>query len=327
MDITKVVISDPLVSIVIPVYNGSNFLSEAIDSALNQTYKNIEVIVVNDGSNDEFKTQKIALSYGNKIRYFEKENGGVSTALNLGIREMKGEYFSWLSHDDKYLPDKVKIQVDYLLSNHEFKACYSNYLVINDKNLVTDHVDVPYYERVEAIKTLIGSGYINGCTMLISKDCFDQVGVFNPGLLYSQDIEMWIRILNICNITKIDQYLVQERHHENQDSITKNKAMNDEILKMYVDVFESLSLFRLLSTKNSEKHGFKRDKANGYLWLADKIVYSRRGYSIANNLYKNSLKHWNSIQNPAWMRNLIRSKNLFFLHRIKNKLTFSHKKN
>ena len=67
-------------------------MSEAIDSALSQTYENIEVIVVNDGSNDDGKTRNIALSYGYKIRYFEKENGGVATALNLGIKKISLGY-------------------------------------------------------------------------------------------------------------------------------------------------------------------------------------------------------------------------------------------
>ena len=92
----------PLVSIVIPVFNGASFLNQAIDSALNQTYQNIEIIVVNDGSEDEGKTEAIAKSYGDKIRYFTKENGGCGTALNLAIREMNGDFFSWLSHDDIY---------------------------------------------------------------------------------------------------------------------------------------------------------------------------------------------------------------------------------
>ena len=72
-----------------------------------KTLEEIEIIVVNDGSNDDGATWKIAHSYGNKIRYFEKENGGVSTALNLGIENMRGEYFSWLSHDDLYYPNKM----------------------------------------------------------------------------------------------------------------------------------------------------------------------------------------------------------------------------
>ena len=82
---------NPLVSIVIPVYNGSNYLAQAIDSALGQTYPNCEVLVVNDGSDDGGATAELALGYGEKIRYFEKENGGVATALNLGIRQMAGE--------------------------------------------------------------------------------------------------------------------------------------------------------------------------------------------------------------------------------------------
>ena len=84
----------PLVSIIIPVYNGSNYLAEAIDSALNQTYDNCEIIVINDGSNDNGATERIAKSYGNKIKYYSKENGGVASALNFGINMMEGEYFS-----------------------------------------------------------------------------------------------------------------------------------------------------------------------------------------------------------------------------------------
>ena len=102
----------PLVSIVIPVYTGANYVAEAIDSALNQTYKNIEIIVVNDGSTDN--TEKIVKSYGDKVRYFCKENGGTSTALNVGIKNMKGEYFSWLSHDDMYYPKKIFYQIEEL---------------------------------------------------------------------------------------------------------------------------------------------------------------------------------------------------------------------
>ena len=105
---------NPKVSIVIPVYNGANFLREAIESALAQTYENIEVIVVNDGSTDSGTTEEIARSYGDRLRYYHKENGGVASALNFGIREMRGEYFSWLSHDDVYYPNKVETQIQYL---------------------------------------------------------------------------------------------------------------------------------------------------------------------------------------------------------------------
>ena len=87
----------PKVSIVIPAYNASNYLAEAIDSALAQTYSNTEIIVVNDGSKDDGATAAVAAKYGEKIRYVEKENGGSSSALNAGIANMTGEWFSWLT--------------------------------------------------------------------------------------------------------------------------------------------------------------------------------------------------------------------------------------
>ena len=104
--------NQPKVSIVIPVFNGSDFLNQAIDSALAQTYPNLEIIVVNDGSTDEGKTERIAESYGPKIRYFWKTNGRVASALNFGIQRMTGDYFSWLSHDDVYYPEKIHEQMD-----------------------------------------------------------------------------------------------------------------------------------------------------------------------------------------------------------------------
>ena len=108
--------NDIKVSIIIPVYNGSNYVNLAIDSALRQTYKNIEIIVINDGSKDN--TLKIINSYKDKVKVIDKENGGVSTALNLGIKNMTGDYFSWLSHDDLYYPEKIEREVNYLIENN-----------------------------------------------------------------------------------------------------------------------------------------------------------------------------------------------------------------
>ena len=135
---------NPLVSIIIPVYNGSNYMCEAIDSALAQTYKNIEIIVVNDGSDDAGKTEEIARNYGNKIRYICKNNGGVSTALNTGIANMKGLYFSWLSHDDIYTPDKIEKEICALsrLANKDtIILCESGYIDENsDTKIGRAHV-------------------------------------------------------------------------------------------------------------------------------------------------------------------------------------------
>ncbi|MGE0527783.1 MAG: glycosyltransferase family 2 protein, partial [Bdellovibrionales bacterium] len=117
----------PLVSIVIPVFNGEEFLEQAIASALDQDYPNLEILVINDGSVDG--SARIANKFGAAIRYFEKSNGGVATALNEGLQRMSGDYFSWLSHDDLYSSNKISAQMARLaeLGYPEDVICFSNY--------------------------------------------------------------------------------------------------------------------------------------------------------------------------------------------------------
>ena len=192
--------SKPLVSIIVPVYNGSNFMREAIDSALAQTYDNIEIIVVNDGSTDN--TDEIALSYGDKIRYFQKENGGVSSALNLGIMKMKGEYFSWLSHDDKYFPNKIENQINLLAKTNNLRnIAYCDSVRINEKGDMLFRSKRNKYLKPgtnsweESLTALIKNGCLSGCAFLIPKDAFFDAGFFDEKLKYSQDFLMWINIL------------------------------------------------------------------------------------------------------------------------------------
>lgn len=149
--------SNPKISIVIPVYNGVNYLKEAIDSALSQDYENYEVIVVNDGSNDNGDTEKIALSYGSNIRYFKKENGGVATALNLAIEKAEGEYVSWLSHDDAYFPNKLSSQVSALLTLPESEKTIlsSNIEIMDERSSKIDAHSYAYRDEEIAYELLM----------------------------------------------------------------------------------------------------------------------------------------------------------------------------
>lgn len=192
----------PKVSIIIPVYNGSDYLANAINCALQQTYKNIEIIVVNDGSADEGRTEEIALSYKDQIRYFYKENGGVSSALNYGIRMMTGQYFSWLSHDDAYSPDKIMTAVE-LLKKHN--ALDQKVIAFTGGWFIdTSGVRIggfpgffekdKLYSGLEVINVMTKKGTLNGCCMLIPKMAFEDVGFFDETLRYSQDSLMWYEL-------------------------------------------------------------------------------------------------------------------------------------
>lgn len=176
---------NPKVSIVIPAYNAANYLAEAINSALAQTYRNTEIIVVNDGSNDNGATRKIALSYGDKIRYFEKENGGVSTALNTGICNMTGEYFSWLSHDDLYTINKIEKSVEALRNLDNKKTviyCQSIHIDKNSNIIKAIKRDISansLFTWNQALVKYFKEGSMNGCAFLIHKDILHECGLFD----------------------------------------------------------------------------------------------------------------------------------------------------
>lgn len=217
----------PKISIIIPVYNGGNYLEKAIDCALQQTYDNIEVIVVNDGSADNGETEKIALSYGDRIRYFSKPNGGVSSALNLGISNMKGEYFSWLSHDDAYSPDKIKNSVDLLIKNNAIGtktiAFTSGYFIDSSDSKIKSFPiyfgENKLYSGVDVIHVMTKKGTLNGCCMLIPKTAFDDAGLFNESLRYSQDSLMWYKIfLSDYSLVSDNKPNVMYRLHRKQTS-------------------------------------------------------------------------------------------------------------
>lgn len=216
-----------LVSIIIPVFNGEKYLREAIDSALSQTYKNIEVIVINDGSAD--KTEEIAKSYGSRIRYFKKENGGVSSALNMGLEKMRGYYFSWLSHDDKYYPEKIEKQVAYARKFDDKTIVISNWTIINaNGEFIEDkHLD----SRLEKLPTCFlafdRKTWLNGCAMLIPKTIFEEFGNFNETLKSTQDYDMWFRISRRIQFKVLTDCLLYSRAHLEQGSLTLPTAIED----------------------------------------------------------------------------------------------------
>lgn len=243
----------PLISIVIPVYNGSNYVKEAIDSALSQTYSNYEIIVVNDGSNDNGKTRRIALSYGDKIRYYEKKNGGVSSALNFALSKMKGEYFSWLSHDDKYLPEKLEKQIDYLIQkNLEGKKIilYSDYNLIDRKSKLVSNCIKDTYMLNEKPEYALLRGAINGITMLIPKKAFEDYGGFDENLVAVQDYELWHKMFKTYKPVHIPFILAETRYHAKQVSNTSPKVIS-EGNPFWIMMIESVSKAKKIKLEGS----------------------------------------------------------------------------
>jgi glycosyltransferase involved in cell wall biosynthesis len=210
----------PLVTVVIPVYNGAEFLADAIQSALDQTYEAIEILVVNDGSNDGGATERVAQSFGNSIRYFSKSNGGVASALNLAILEMSGEYFSWLSHDDLYAKDKIACQISFLSACGLSRTIvYSDYWIFTD-NQVADAITVvmPGVRPEHFRYWITAESALHGCSLLIPRSAFDAAGLFDESLRTTQDYELWFRMAVHHRFVHIPKALIGARSHANQDT-------------------------------------------------------------------------------------------------------------
>lgn len=214
-------IAGPRVSIIIPVYNGAAYLKEALDSALNQTYGNIEVIVVNDGSSDGGMTESIALSYGTKIIYVRKENGGVGSALNAGLRKMSGEYFSWLSADDVYYADKIEKQMTFLAGRGwpEDVVLYADFELIDAQSNLLSTERARNISEDHFIFALVFDYSVSGCTTLIPKKIFDDIGVFNEQLKVTQDCDMWFRIARKYRFVHMLEVIIRSRIHKDQGSL------------------------------------------------------------------------------------------------------------
>ena len=226
---------EPLVSIIIPVYKGSNYVAEAIDSALAQTYKNIEIIVVNDGSPDDGETERAVLSYGEKVRYFYKENGGSSSALNMGIQNMRGEWFSWLSHDDLYYPEKLEKQIKYINGLNIPDTEISNHIFFGAADLIDGDGKIIRKNNLKAskiidqkLKVIKGNEYLiaeptkynfHGCSGLIHRSAFEKVGTFDEKLRLINDVDMWYRLYtNGYKLHYIPEAIVMGRVHAKQIS-------------------------------------------------------------------------------------------------------------
>lgn len=229
---------DPKVSIIITVYNGSEYISQAIDSALSQSYSNIEVIVVNDGSSDGGKTDAICKQYGDKIRYFIKENGKCSSALNYGISKMTGEFFSWLSHDDLYCVDKIEKQINVIQNcnidtNKTIIGCASSLIDKNGKHFQNrKNTRNGFVDSKREIKDLFFKSTPNGNSFLISKNILQAVGDFDTSLVFINDLDYWLRVaLKGFNFYFLPEPLAKTRIHAAQQTKKLYGLMHNEIVK------------------------------------------------------------------------------------------------
>ena len=213
----------PKISVVMPVFNGGRYIEQALDSVLSQTYRGFEIVMVNDGSNDDGHTDGIGRLYqqahADRFQYLAQANAGVGAALNTGVAAMRGEVFCWLSHDDLFEPEKLERQVDFFARLNKPEAMLiSDYRLIDSEGEETARVQLPHGVAMRAPRLPLFRGWVNGCTIFIPKSLFPSSAPFDPQYSHVQDYRLWLELLDRAEMFHQPEMLVRYRVHGAQDS-------------------------------------------------------------------------------------------------------------
>ena len=186
----------PRVSVVIPTYNCARFLGRTIDSALRQTYRDFEVIIVDDGSTDE--TQAVIASYSDSVNYVYQSNQGASSARNLAIGHSGGEFIAYLDADDLWSPEKLARQVEYLDAHPACGFVHTEVSVIDEQDQILHSLFNQETGRAipqgRCVRDVLLRSHIQTLTVMERRSAFDQAGSFDPRLPVAQDYLHWILI-------------------------------------------------------------------------------------------------------------------------------------
>jgi glycosyltransferase involved in cell wall biosynthesis len=210
----------PTVSVIIPTYNRALIIKDAIQSVLNQTFSDYEIIVVDDGSTDNTSNVVNDMrSHSGKVRYIYQENKGRSAARNIGIRAARGNYVAFLDSDDMFLPEKLRVQLMTLKNNLDFGMVFSHVLrmdehgnILEDINQGKEKLTGWIYPELLFIKKNI----ITIPSVMVRKRVLNEIGGFDESMHICEDLDLWRRIAMNHQILQMNEPLAIIRHRMNE---------------------------------------------------------------------------------------------------------------
>ena len=280
----------PKVSVIIPTYNSAQYIAEAIESVLAQTYKDYEIIVVDDGSIDN--TREVLKPFMDKIIYVYKENGGQASARNLGIKMSKGEYIAFLDSDDIWLPQKLELQVELLDSRPEVGLVYSdNYRFTDDEGIIGLGS-----QRVQGLSGMVFNSlflknFIPTLTVMVRRKCLDDVGLFDESkhIVHSEDYDLWLRIAKKYEIAYIDKPLAKYRYrYHRKDGF--NKEIIDRAYMATMEVIKK-NIHNLEGNESERRKLIKQRMANLFFEWGYTHFYFQVDLKKARKLFLKSMHY------------------------------------
>jgi glycosyltransferase involved in cell wall biosynthesis len=199
----------PLISCIVPVFNGERYLREALESIFQQTYRPLEVIVVDDGSTDG--TVVVAQSYGERITYVQQANAGPAAARNLGLSRVRGEFVAFLDADDLWHPEKLDRQMAHLQARPELDLCITHVQNFWARELHEEEGRLQNHRLAQPVP-----GYVLQ-TLLARRFIFDRVGQFNPASTRGSDTEWFLRAAEYGTVMELlpDVFVYRRLHQTN----------------------------------------------------------------------------------------------------------------
>ena len=269
------------ISVVIPSYNRKDFLKRSIDSAINQTKKPFEIIVVDDGSTDG--TETMIKSDYDFVKFIKQKNKGVSAARNIGIEVSIGEWICFLDSDDEWKKDKLEKQINAMKSNPGYKFFHSNEIWIKNGIRINQKKKHKKYGG-DIFDKCLDMCRISPSSVMIDKTVFDEVGNFNENLVVCEDYELWLRICDKYRVFFIDEPLIiKYGGHQGQLSYSIESIENHRIKALEYLILENLN-------RENKRHAIQMllSKLNIYL---KGLVKRRKNDEIA--VYEEKIKVWN----------------------------------
>ena len=228
------------VSVIIPTYNRKKFLKQAINSVIKQTYQNLELIIIDDGSSDK----TIEYLKKKKLKYFKKNNKGVSAARNKGIKKASYDWIAFLDSDDRWHPKKMENQINYLIKNPKYKVCHTDEIWIKNSLRINQHKKHKKFGG-KIFDKCLEMCKISPSSVIIKKEIFQKIGFFNEKLPACEDYDLWLRISAKFPILYLNEKLtIKYGGHKNQ--LSKK--------------FWGMDRFRIISLENILKEGLLNNK-------------------------------------------------------------------
>jgi glycosyltransferase involved in cell wall biosynthesis len=216
--------SSPKVSVIVTAYNYAEYIEEALDSVLDQTYDDFELVIVDDGSTDETPEilTEYSYEYPDTVRCITLDGRGLAGACNRGIEAARGEYIIRLDADDYFDENILTIEAQYLDSNPEIDLVYPDYYTVDETGEIIDHVRLP--KVGEEIKLLDRSPLAAGA--MYRKEAWEAIDGYNESLRYQEDYDFWVKFITEFDVHNVNLPLMYYRQHGSSMSTNFSERMN-----------------------------------------------------------------------------------------------------